>query len=494
MATTAIRGGQIQDGTVQRLDLDVATAGKAVVAKIIQGTGISLSSTGADSGTGDVTVNATGGGTGDVVGPASAVDGQFALFNGATGKLIKAATGTGLLSEISGVGNLATVNAPLLFSSNILSLDTTVDLNLTFPQHFTLTDASTSSVGFLLYLVHNSTGVPANGLGVGLAFQAEDSVGNNSTQAIIQSVWTNVISASKSSNLTFIGFDNGTQNTLLRLFGTGGMGVGTTAVNDPGNGVINAGTGYKTAGTEYPSTANGIVKRTGAYTYSAAVAGTDFQAPMAATKITVLTSGTGATYNVTAGARAMWVEAIGAGGGGGGAVATASNACCGGGGGGGSYAALYIASPAASYTYTVGAAGVAGTTAGGTGGTGGNTTFGTLTGNGGVGGGGFSTTGNTIAVNGVAGGGGSAAGTGGNIALVGGDGMAGYRWDGTHAISGQGGNAPRGGGNTQGRTNQGNGIGGGNYGAGGGGAVSYNATGQSGGPGGGGVIIVTEFF
>lgn len=62
MAATAIRGAQIQDGTVQRLDLDVATAGKSVVARIVQGTGITLSSTGADSGTGDVTINATGGG------------------------------------------------------------------------------------------------------------------------------------------------------------------------------------------------------------------------------------------------------------------------------------------------------------------------------------------------------------------------------------------------------------------------------------------------
>jgi hypothetical protein len=59
MAATAIRGAQIQDGTVQRLDLDVATAGKSVVAKIVQGSGITLSSTGADSGTGDVTVART---------------------------------------------------------------------------------------------------------------------------------------------------------------------------------------------------------------------------------------------------------------------------------------------------------------------------------------------------------------------------------------------------------------------------------------------------
>lgn len=51
------------DGSIQRADLDVSTVGKAVVAKLIQGTGIALSSTGADSGTGDVTIGGVNPGT-----------------------------------------------------------------------------------------------------------------------------------------------------------------------------------------------------------------------------------------------------------------------------------------------------------------------------------------------------------------------------------------------------------------------------------------------
>jgi len=43
------------------------------------------------------------GGTGDVVGPSSATDGQITLFDGSTGKLVKAATTTGLLKASSGV-------------------------------------------------------------------------------------------------------------------------------------------------------------------------------------------------------------------------------------------------------------------------------------------------------------------------------------------------------------------------------------------------------
>jgi len=49
------------------------------------------------------TVSGGGGGSGDVVGPASATDSQIALFNSTTGKLIKAATTTGLLKASTGV-------------------------------------------------------------------------------------------------------------------------------------------------------------------------------------------------------------------------------------------------------------------------------------------------------------------------------------------------------------------------------------------------------
>jgi Chaperone of endosialidase len=49
------------------------------------------------------TVSGGGGGSGDVVGPASATDNQIVLFDGTTGKLIKAATTTGLLKASTGV-------------------------------------------------------------------------------------------------------------------------------------------------------------------------------------------------------------------------------------------------------------------------------------------------------------------------------------------------------------------------------------------------------
>jgi hypothetical protein len=62
MARTTVRSDQILDSTVNRDDLNTATTTKAVIAKVIAGTNITIGSTGVDPGTGDVTINASGGG------------------------------------------------------------------------------------------------------------------------------------------------------------------------------------------------------------------------------------------------------------------------------------------------------------------------------------------------------------------------------------------------------------------------------------------------
>jgi|SRR6476620_1648598 len=63
MAQTQVRSAQIGSGEVKRSDLDVTTSGSAVVAKLVAGTNVTFSSTGPDAGTGDVTINASGGGS-----------------------------------------------------------------------------------------------------------------------------------------------------------------------------------------------------------------------------------------------------------------------------------------------------------------------------------------------------------------------------------------------------------------------------------------------
>jgi hypothetical protein len=64
MARTTVRSDQILDSTVNRDDLNTVTTTKAVIAKVIAGTNITIGSTGVDPGTGDVTINASGGGGG----------------------------------------------------------------------------------------------------------------------------------------------------------------------------------------------------------------------------------------------------------------------------------------------------------------------------------------------------------------------------------------------------------------------------------------------
>lgn len=59
MPVTTLRGRQVLDGDITRADVNTSTAGSAVITKVIAGTGISISSTGADAGTGDVTISAT---------------------------------------------------------------------------------------------------------------------------------------------------------------------------------------------------------------------------------------------------------------------------------------------------------------------------------------------------------------------------------------------------------------------------------------------------
>jgi hypothetical protein len=58
MPVTGLRGRQILDGDVFRNDLNITTSGSAVIRRIIAGTNITISSTGVDTGTGDVTINA----------------------------------------------------------------------------------------------------------------------------------------------------------------------------------------------------------------------------------------------------------------------------------------------------------------------------------------------------------------------------------------------------------------------------------------------------
>lgn len=56
MGNTNIRSRQIKDADILKADINTTTTGSALITKVVSGTGISLSSSGVDAGTGDVTV------------------------------------------------------------------------------------------------------------------------------------------------------------------------------------------------------------------------------------------------------------------------------------------------------------------------------------------------------------------------------------------------------------------------------------------------------
>jgi hypothetical protein len=170
----------------------------------------------------------------------------------------------------------------------------------------------------------------------------------------------------------------------------------------------------------------------------------------------VLTAGTGATYTTPAGCRAIDVECVGGGGAGGGSASVAASGGAGGGGGSGGITRKLFSPPAATYTYTVGAAGAAGAAGANNGG---------------------------------------AVGSGGDINGAGEPGRTGIVSTAALVASGAGGPSEAGGG-APGVTAQGNGVAAAaNSGGGGSGGAMVNAgAAVAGGAGGSGIVIVTEYY
>jgi len=79
--------GQTNSFTNGDLLIGNTTGGTLTKAKLTAGTGITIT-----NGAGSITIANSGSGSGDVTGPSSSTDGTFAIFDGATGKVIKEAS------------------------------------------------------------------------------------------------------------------------------------------------------------------------------------------------------------------------------------------------------------------------------------------------------------------------------------------------------------------------------------------------------------------
>lgn len=134
MPRTQPTGKQIKDGSVQRDDLDASTVGQAVVRKLIEGAGITLTATGADAGTGDVTVAASV--PAGPPGPAGSAGLPY-LFSSSTS------------SSNPGSGYLRFNNATLASVTAIYIHGTDVDFNSRSAQIAAWDDSTSALKGYL---------------------------------------------------------------------------------------------------------------------------------------------------------------------------------------------------------------------------------------------------------------------------------------------------------------------------------------------------------
>lgn len=242
MPATQVRTQQIGDGTVSRADLNTTVSGSAVIAKAVQGSLMAFTSTGADAGTGDVTINIATLAANTIIANATSGVATPTAFAVNASSLV----GRGAIGNITNM----TIASPLLLSGTALGLNAAVDLAMTVPQSITNTDSETGGASTpVLTLIHQTTGTPANVLGTPLAFNCETSSVASREQGRIATGWSDVNDATRTAYMDFLLVNNAAlPANKMRLFPSGGLSVNHTT--DPGAGYVSANTGFKIGTTD----------------------------------------------------------------------------------------------------------------------------------------------------------------------------------------------------------------------------------------------------
>lgn len=133
---------------------------------------------------------------------------------------------SGFLTFNTNSGGTAVTEKMRISAAGNVGIGTTSPAVLT---HIQSTTATTNAVTDVLRLDSQSSGTPANGIGVGMEFAVETSAGNTEVGALIEAVVTDVTAASEDFDLRFSTMAAGAAAAeRLRITSTGNVGINQT--------------------------------------------------------------------------------------------------------------------------------------------------------------------------------------------------------------------------------------------------------------------------
>jgi hypothetical protein len=203
--------GKIQAASATSRLLGSSPSGTAID-EIILGTNLSMAGN---------TLNATASGSGDVTGPSVAVDGDVAVFNGTTGKIIK-------VGATTGTGNLVRATSATLLTPNIGTPTSGTLTNCTFPVAIQNTGITCATARVLGRSTAGTGSVEQLTLGAGLSLTA------------------GVLNTTGSGSGDVVGPSSANQYALARFSSSTGKAIEESAWSDNGVGDLYGSAGFRT--------------------------------------------------------------------------------------------------------------------------------------------------------------------------------------------------------------------------------------------------------